>query len=86
MKLKPTHYKAIDWYCQEHNYRPELSAVPTMRFTDKATGKKVERDLEGILLAYGQWKEEDKKQRATARRREREFQKQLEKQAKKPAA
>lgn len=75
MSLSAAELKALGWYATTNNFRPELSAVPLMRFTDKNTGEKVSRDLGTIIAEYQEWNEEDKKRRAAERRRERERQK-----------
>lgn len=52
-KLKPTERKALAWYCEEFNLRPELSIIPAkMIFTSRSSGEKVESHLISIVTRY----------------------------------
>lgn len=66
MSLTARDYKAIEWYIETNNLKPQLSAPPTMYFID-ADGNEVTKSLEAIKLEWSAWNEEDKRARARAR-------------------
>lgn len=67
MKLKAKDYKAIKWYAETYDLKPQLSAPPTMYFKD-AQGREVTHNLGAIVLEWSQWNENDQKDRARERK------------------
>jgi hypothetical protein len=47
----PNQEKALAWFCQEKDYKPQLSTHPTYYFTTK-TGKTVEHSITSIVLQW----------------------------------
>ena len=65
--LKAKELKAIEWYVNNYHLKPLLSTPPTMYFKDK-DGKVVKETLNGILLEYNAWNDQDKKERSRTKR------------------
>jgi len=70
---------AINWYMKDKNYRLKLSTYPTIYFTNRDTNNEEAVDITYITKLYNIQDSEDKKQRAYARKQEREFQTRLPK-------
>lgn len=68
MKLSSKDLKAINWYAQQYQLKPQLSTPPTMYFTKRDSGETLKIDLAGIVLEYSAANEEDKKTRAREKR------------------
>lgn len=62
-KLKPTQMKAIAWYAERENLRPELSTSPTIYFTHKLTKEKKTVSIDFIVPAWERWREEQKRKK-----------------------
>lgn len=67
MPLTASDYKAINWYCQSYDLKPQLSAAPLMRFSN-TKGEHITAELETIKAEYHAWNEDDKKVRARERK------------------
>lgn len=62
--------KAIGWYARDKGYKPQLSTIGGVNFTDSA-GKPVTVQLKDIHSAHQGWKVEDQRRRRNERARER---------------
>ena len=69
--------KAISWYADDNDLKLQLCNPPMqMNFIEKETGMDLTVTLQTILDEYKEWNDNDKKQRAQARKLEKD-QKQL---------
>lgn len=62
MTLKYQDYRALLWYAEAHDFKPQLSATPKMYFKNNK-GKLVTVELPTIKNEYERWKAEDRKER-----------------------
>jgi hypothetical protein len=67
-QLSSKELRAIRFYCDGANAVPQLSAYPTMRFRDKASGQFFERTIGEVVVEYEQALKERAKERARERR------------------
>lgn len=51
MKLRVKEHRALKWYCEHYNLRPQLSVPPQMYFKDK-DGNYFSVDMGQITLEY----------------------------------
>jgi hypothetical protein len=56
----PNQDKALAWYCQTNNLKPQLSAHPVYFFTNEK-GKTEERNIQHIVADWERWREEERK-------------------------
>lgn len=67
MKMSAKQLKALEWFIREKSLKPLLSTPPKM-YLRNSDGEQVDYDLNGIVLEYEAWNEEDKKERAREKR------------------
>jgi hypothetical protein len=65
----PRQRRAFAWFCQVNNLRPELSAHPNYRFTDRSNGELKTFHLKDIADQYDEYKKMEKKIKAAERHR-----------------
>ena len=63
-KLKPSQWKAMQYYIEKHNLKPQLSAYPIMQFLNEK-GESEAHHIDHIVMEYNRDKKEAKK-KATA--------------------
>lgn len=74
MAYSPSQWKAIDNYLFKHrNLRPELSAYPVLRFSDKVTGEITEEHIQTLEDWYSGQRKEDQRERAKQKRLEKKI-------------
>ena len=73
--FSPRQLRAVGNYCRRYNVRPQLSAKPTVYFTDKTTGETIKIDIKDLLAIYDADRKEAAKERARARTREQRLEK-----------
>lgn len=56
----PNQEKALAWYCQQHNLKPQLSAHPVYTFTNEKGGTE-EHNIQHIVADWERWREEERK-------------------------
>lgn len=62
MSYTPKQWRAISHYLKKNNLRPEISAFPVVRFTNKNTGKTGELHISNIEDFYVADKERSKRE------------------------
>lgn len=60
MSYSAKQWRAINHFLKKNNARPELSAFPMLRYTDKATGKSAEMHITNIEDFYDADRARDK--------------------------
>lgn len=69
--MKQSDFKAINWFCNEYNLKPQLSIPPSqIHFTNRRTLKEETYHLDRITLEYKAFKKEESKRKAREKKNE----------------